>query len=203
MKKFIHRFRPIISLIKNVFQKGLFLMLLVDIKCIYFVTKTGWGYSLYLFALAVVFGTKRVEPGLFFLLCFFFSCYVISITFIFFFLVKVPRTRQYLRERFGEEYLVKHLGARMMSKELVKVASGVAAVLVAEKVGEHLDRIANDRQAGALEEGQKKLWKDNGHTPSMAEQQRNFDQANTIRYKPVQGISDQVWKAFKKIGSDE
>ena len=84
MTKFIHQLCPLVSLIKNVFQKFVFLMVLADIKCIYFVTKTGWGYSLYLSALAVVFGTKTQEPGLFFLLCLFFSCYVISITFFFF-----------------------------------------------------------------------------------------------------------------------
>ena len=100
----------LVSLIKNVFQKGVFLMLLADIKCIYFVMETASTYSLYLSALVVVFGTKTGEPGLFFLLCFFFSCYVIGITFIFFFLVKVPRTRRYLQNLFGEDYLVKHLG---------------------------------------------------------------------------------------------
>ena len=203
MNKLINQLYRLVLLIKYVFQKVLFLVLLADIKCIYFVTKTGWGYSLYLSALAVVFGTKTGEAGLFFLLCFFFSCYVIGITFIFFFLVKVPRSRRYLQERFGEDYLVKHLGAHMMTREMVKVATGFAAIVAAEKAGEHLDRIINDRQASELEEGQKKLWKDNGYTPSMSEQQRNFEQANAIRHKPVQDISDQVWRAFKNIGGGE
>ena len=69
-----------------------------------------------------------------------------------------------------------------MTRELAKIATGFAAVLAAEKASEHLDRIINDRQASGLEKGQKKLWKDNGYNPSMAEQERNLDQANAIRH---------------------
>lgn len=68
----MHYLDSFISLIKNGVQKAVFLMPLVDIKCIYYVTKTVWGCSLYLCALSVVLGTKTEKPGLLFMICLFF-----------------------------------------------------------------------------------------------------------------------------------
>ena len=112
VKFFLHYLFSAFSFIKSGLQKAVFLRLFIDIKLIYFVTNTGWGYFLYICALSVIFGTKTHQGGLFFLLCLVFSCYVISTALFLFVLVKTPLTRKYLRNLFGEDFLVKHLGPR-------------------------------------------------------------------------------------------
>ena len=69
MAKFLmHYLLSVFSLVKYWAEKAVRLTLFLDFKFTYFVTKTGWGYSLYLYALSVVLGTKTQQAGLFFLL---------------------------------------------------------------------------------------------------------------------------------------
>ena len=159
-------------------------------------TKTRWGYFLYLSALAIVYDTKTQETGLFWLFC---CCHVLSTTLILLFLVKVPRTHQFLRNLFGENYLVKHLGTQMMTREAGKIFAGLASVVLAEKAVEHWDRLNNARLADVLEPRQEKLWEKNGYNPSMSEQQQILDKANDIRLKTPNGISDNFFGLVKKI----
>ena len=95
--------------------------------------------SLFLFAFSLVLGTKVEEPGLLFLLCFVFSSFVWGISLIFFVLVKTPLTRRYLRPLFGEDYLVKHLGRHLMTRELLNLFAGTVALFGAAKGSEYLD----------------------------------------------------------------
>lgn len=192
-----------VSFIKTSFNNVFFYLLLVDIKLIYFVTKTTWGYSLYLSALAVIYGTKTHEPGFFFLLCFLFSSYVLSAGFFLLVLVKTPVTRKYMRHLFGEEYLVKHLGAKMMTREFGKLVTGVVLVIIGEKTTESWDRSVNHQEADAAEMRQKELWRNHGYTPTMKEDQAVLDQTNAIRLKQPRGLGDHLWDLIKRKSSDQ
>lgn len=90
-----------------------------------------------------------------------------------------------------------------MSSELFKIVSGLAGLMLLEKSFEHLDRTMNSRQANALEEGQKKSGKITG-TTLLWRNNREFSSetcgANTIRHKPVQGISNQMSGLYKNLG---
>ena len=169
-----------------------------DIKLIYFVTKTRFGYALYLSSLAVLYGTKVNEPGLLFMLSAIFSGYTISTTIFFFILVKTPATRKLLSNTFGEDYLVAHLGAHMMTRPVLKVCGGVFAVIAAEKGAEAWDRGVNYRESDDIMARQEKEWQKTNHLPSKEERDTLFQESKQVRYKPPQGISDQLYKTFRK-----
>ena len=171
----------------------------MDIKCLYFVGKTHWGYSLYLFALAGMYGTKDEGPALLQLFFYFVSTYVLAIALFIIVLVKTPVTRQYLRTLLGENYLVEHLGQQMATQTTAKIFLAWVGVLGAEKMSQSVDRYWNNQAADLQEAKQMDLWKEYGDNPSMKEAQDLLDKVSALREKKPQGLSEQAFKVIREV----